>query len=219
MTKRKQYRHIMFILLIVLWCILFFRQYIQKALILVQVNNSLILNYENISTWTGWLIVQQARKQIGIVNSYDSSYYQDWYPPVDRGACTDVIIDTLEWLWYPFKKKIDSDILVHKNIYGIVNPDPNIDFRRVRIVKIFLEQYAESLSINTQNFNHRQAGDIVTFDQIPGGLWHIGIVSSKRADDGRPLLIHNYGFWTTEDDMLMKRPAKISWHYRVINLL
>ncbi len=167
----------------------------------------------------GAKIVNQARQQIGRVIAYDAWYYAHWYPPPDRGACTDVIVRTLEELWYPFKEKFDADIVSHQTVYGVTDIDPNIDFRRVRLVKIFLERHTQSLSTDTTDFTHRQAGDIVTYDQIPWRLWHIAIVSSRKTRDGRPLLIHNHGFGTTENDLLTKWPAKISGHYRVTNLL
>lgn len=170
------------------------------------------------TTW-GARIVEQARKQIGRVISYDAWYYAGWYPPPDRGACTDVIVRTLEELWYPFKQKLDADIVSHLDAYDVTDIDPNIDFRRVRLVKKFFERHTESLSIDTTNWTHRHAGDIVTYDQIPWRLRHIAIVSSRKTRDGRPLLIHNHGFGTTENDLLTKWPAKISGHYRVTNLL
>ena len=48
-----------------------------------------------------------------------------------------------------------------------------------------------------------------------GGLWHIVIISDKKDINGIPFLIHNHGFGTTENNLLLKWPAKISGHYRI----
>ena len=55
------------------------------------------------------------------------------------------------------------------------------------------------------------AGDIVTWD-LGGGLTHIGIVSDLRKGD-TPLIIHNIGRGTQEEDILRK--FKITGHFRI----
>jgi hypothetical protein len=67
---------------------------------------------------------------------------------------------------------------------------------------------------NKENLSKWQGGDIVTYEQIPGGLWHIAIVSNKRRNDGVPYLIHNYGQGVQESDHLTKWPTDISGHFR-----
>jgi len=166
-------------------------------------------------------LVEAARAQIGVVTAYDTSYYQGGYPPENRGACTDVIARAFLTNNYDLKAAIDQDVLAHPARYPD-GGDSNIDFRRVRNVQIFLENYAEKLPtcITADCFNSAdwQPGDIVTFDQIPNSLWHIAIISDKtKKIDGLeiPLLIHNYGNGVVEDNRLLDWPAPITGHYRM----
>jgi len=155
-------------------------------------------------------LVESARNQIGIVTKYDNQYYNGGYPPEGRGACTDVIERALMDQGYDLKNKIDKDMLNFPEEYPCKS-DPNINYRRVVNLKIFLDRYFEKIDLK-QDW---QPGDIVTYDQIPGGLWHIAILSDKKNKDGIPLLIHNYGRGVIEDDFLFKWPAAITGHYRL----
>jgi hypothetical protein len=53
------------------------------------------------------------------------------------------------------------------------------------------------------------SGDIVTWN-LPGGLTHIGIVSDKKAATGTPLVLHNIGSGTQEEDILFAYQAKFA---------
>ena len=53
--------------------------------------------------------------------------------------------------------------------------------------------------------------NIVTW-RLPGSLLHIGIVSDRRAEDGAPLIIHNIGRGTQEENILNEY-SRIT-HYR-----
>ena len=167
-------------------------------------------------------LVESARKQIGVVTQYDTGYYKNGYPPKDRGACTDVIEQALRDNGYNLKTKIDEDMKAHPERYSH-NSDPNINFRRVKNVKDFLDHYAKKIPTCTETkcfeADYWQPGDIVTFDQIPGSLWHIAIISNKTINNGTtqiPLLIHNYGHGVVEDNLLLNWPAPITGHYRIL---
>jgi hypothetical protein len=56
-----------------------------------------------------------------------------------------------------------------------------------------------------------EAGDLVTW-RLPSGAPHIGIVSDRHAPDGTPLIVHNIGAGTREEDVL--RAFTITGHYR-----
>ncbi|MFA6528565.1 MAG: DUF1287 domain-containing protein [Candidatus Gracilibacteria bacterium] len=165
-------------------------------------------------------IMEGARAQIGVVTEYDTGYYQDAYPPENSGVCADVIWRALEEAGYDLKEMLDADMALYPEDYTQdPAPDTNINFRRVRNIKVFLEKYAESLTIEVipwdeENLAEWQGGDIVSFDQIEGGLWHIAIVSDERRDDGVPLIIHNYGYGVKENDYLLNWPTEITGHYR-----
>lgn len=184
----------------------------------------LLYRFKNIPG-DGYSLIEAARNQIGVVTKYDTSYYQGGYPPEDSGACTDVIEHALRDTGYDLKTKIDNDMWTYPNRYPH-DPDPNINYRRVVNVKIFFDNYAQSLSTCTDNECLKQEiwqpGDIVTYNQMEGGLWHIAIISDKTRPATNdyntqiPLLIHNYGRGTVEDNMLLTWPASISGHYRVL---
>ncbi len=161
-------------------------------------------------------IVASARKQIGVVTAYDSGYYQGGYPPENSGACSDVIIRALLNNNYDLKNKINEDIKKYPERYN-EKIDPNINHRRVKNIKIYFDNYENKLTtkINKENLNDWQPGDIVAYDKMIGGLWHIAIVSNRKNSNNIPLLIHNHGNGTTENDLLLKWPAKITGHYRI----
>jgi uncharacterized protein len=162
-------------------------------------------------------IVAAARDQIGVVTKYDTGYYSGGYPPADSGACTDVIENALRVNGYDLKGAIDLDMQSYPERYSHES-DPNINYRRVRNVKVFLDYYAENLTIETddQSIGEWLPGDIVTYDQIPGSLWHIAIISDEKNSDGVPFLIHNYSKGVVEDDKLLMWPAPITGHYRLL---
>jgi len=163
-------------------------------------------------------IVQNARAQIDVVTLYDTSYYVGGYPPENSGVCADVIWRALQGAGYDFKKMIDDDMLAYPERYTN-DYDTNINFRRTQNIRIFLENNVQTLPTevipnNYDNLVTWQGGDIVTFAQIPGGLWHVAIVSDRRRADGVPYLIHNHGYGTLENDYLLRWPTEITGHFR-----
>lgn len=161
-------------------------------------------------SFSGQKLVSSARLQKGVVTSYDTGYYSGGFPPENTGACTDVVERAMRELGYDWKSKIDQHMLKKPNLYTS-KYDANINYRRVRNVKIFLDHTATSLPLDDDYL----PGDIVTYDQIPGSLWHIAIVSDKKTWNGTPLLIHNYGKGVVEDNLLHKWPAPKTGHYRL----
>lgn len=55
--------------------------------------------------------------------------------------------------------------------------------------------------------------NIVTW-RLPGNLLHIGIVSDHRAEDGTPLIIHNIGRGTQEENILNEYPRITHYRYQ-----
>jgi uncharacterized protein YijF (DUF1287 family) len=160
--------------------------------------------------FSGIELVRSARKQKGVVIAYDTGYYAGGYPPEHAGACTDVVERALREMGHDWKKMIDDDMRLNGWAYPSAY-DGNINYRRVRNVKVYLDRHAQVLALNDLYF----PGDIVTYDQIPGSLWHIAIVSDKKAADGTPLLIHNYARGVVENNLLHDWPAPKSGHYRL----
>lgn len=142
---------------------------------------------------------------------YESRYYEGGYPDDGYGVCTDVIWSALSAAGYDLKAMIDSDIAEYPEAYPeIETPDPNIDFRRVKNLKIFFERYAESLTVKLWDPRKWQAGDIVVFSPS-----HIAICSDKRDMWGIPYLIHHGNPEDGACEANDIRRMKIVGHYRL----
>ena len=162
-------------------------------------------------------LVRDARAQIGVTTDYDPTYRQLDYPlgdvPVQTGVCTDVIIRALRQQNIDLQQLVHEDMVRHFAVYpqkwGLKRTDRNIDHRRVPNLETWFARHAESLSLT--DLDSYQPGDIVTW-RLPGNLLHIGIVSDRRAEDGAPLIIHNIGRGTQEENILNEY-SRIT-HYR-----
>ncbi len=167
---------------------------------------------------SGQCLVDAARKQIGVTRHYDGRYAALSYPggdvPADRGVCTDVIVRAYRQLG------IDLQVLVHQDmrrsgsaypkLWGSNRPNPNIDHRRVPNLAQFFGRHGQSLPIGTKPEAYLP-GDLVTW-RLPIGVPHIGIVSDRRTASGQPLIVHNIGSGTVEEDRLFA--FTITGHYR-----
>lgn len=163
-------------------------------------------------------LIDAARQQIGITQFYNGSYVRIPYPggdvPLDRGVCTDVLIRAYR------KCGSDLQVLVHEDMmkawaaypkfWGLSKPDSNIDHRRVPNLSIFFARHGKLLKINSDAKLYLP-GDIVTW-KLPSGVPHIGIISDRRTVLGVPLVIHNIGQGTQEEDVLFL--YSLTGHYR-----
>lgn len=146
-------------------------------------------------------ILAGARADAAAAPAYDDGYYEGGYPPEGRGACTDTVWRAFAEAGYDLKAMVDADIARDPAAYAqaVPEPDPNIDFRRVRVLDVFFARYARALTTDTSDVAAWQAGDIVVF----GGGRHIGIVSDLRDANGTPFIIHNMGQPRREEDYLV----------------
>ena len=164
-------------------------------------------------------LVSDARAQIGVTTDYDPTYRQLDYPlgdvPVQTGVCTDVIIRALRQQNIDLQQLVHEDMVRHFAVYpqkwGLKRTDRNIDHRRVPNLETWFARHAESLSLT--DLDSYQPGDIVTW-RLPGNLPHIGIVSDRRAQDGTPLIIHNIGRGTQEENILNQYPRIAHYRYQ-----
>lgn len=149
-------------------------------------------------------ILLSARKYLNTRPKYKSRYYHSGYPPDGEGMCTDVIWRAFKGAGYSLKDLIDKDIAENVEFYPGVNgkPDTNIDFRRVRNLLVFFRRNAQSLTLDINEIDQWQPGDIVVFDG------HIAIISDKRNKDGIPYILHNGGRPVYEENALS--------HYNII---
>ena len=173
------------------------------------------------TTSNGVALVAAARKQIGVTVSYDPAYVRLPYPggdvPASRGVCTDVVIRALRTQRIDLQQRVHEDMRAHFAKYpqkwGLRGPDSNIDHRRVPNLQTWFGRQGWSLSVTSRAADYRP-GDLVTW-MLPGNLPHIGIVSDRKTMlGGTPLIIHNIGRGTREEDILFDH--KITGHYRPV---
>ena len=164
-------------------------------------------------------IVYGARQEVKSEVEYDQSYFDIDYPggdpPGDRGACTDVVVRALRYVDIDLQKRIHEDMAENFDLYpdnwGLTEPDPNIDHRRVSNQMVYLKRHGKELSANESNIlEEYKPGDIVAWD-LPGGNKHIGVISDKTNEEGIPLVIHNIS-GATEEDVL--KSWDLIGHYR-----
>ena len=152
--------------------------------------------------------------------TYDGSYRVINYPngdvPSNIGVCTDVIIRAYRIIG------IDLQMFVHESVkkhhkyyypnptkyYGL-NPDSNIDHRRVRILKKFFKlHYPESELSYKDSY---LPGDIIFWDN-----WHIGILTDKKVEGtDRYYAVHNIGGGPVIEDIYYDE--YVLEHFRIIN--
>ena len=152
-------------------------------------------------------ILLSAKEYIKTKPKYKSKYYETGYPNDNYGVCTDVVAFALLGAGYDLQELVDLDIRENRDLYNISVVDKNIDFRRVKNLKIYFSHHAISLTKDTKDIASFQGGDIVIFKN------HIGILSDKRNKQGLPYLIHNAGQPILEEDVLER--YEIVGHFRI----
>lgn len=155
-------------------------------------------------------ILLSVKKYLETEPKYKSKYYGGGYPDDGYGVCTDVVAQGLKGAGYDLMELVDRDITENRSNYNIAKPDKNIDFRRVRNLKVYFDNNAISLTTDISRIEEWQGGDIVVFRE------HIGVVSEHRNKNGVPFVYHHANPWQThyEEDILEIRDDIIG-HYRV----
>jgi uncharacterized protein YijF (DUF1287 family) len=162
--------------------------------------------------------IAAARQQIGVTLTYDPAYtalpFPDGDVPRSKGVCTDVIIRAYrDALNLDLQALVNADMKANFAAYpknwGLTRADKNIDHRRVPNLQTFFRRKSASLPL-TSNPADWLPGDIVT-SLVGGKLPHIGIVSDRMIGT-RPLVIHNIGAGTREEDQLLAH--KLTGHFR-----
>ena len=126
------------------------------------------------------------------------------------GVCTDVVAFALKDAGYDLMTLVNEDIEANKKLYDIETIDKNIDFRRVRNLKVYFDRNAISLTTDINQIEEWLGGDIVVFKN------HIGIVSDHRNKKGINFVIHHVNPYQKyyEEDILEYR-HDIVGHYRM----
>lgn len=165
-------------------------------------------------------LAAKAREQIGVTISYNGAYQSISYPngdvPKETGVCTDVVIRALRGFGLDLQQAVHEDMKSnfskYPKLWGLKSTDRNIDHRRVPNLRTFFTRKGWAVPVTKKAEDYRP-GDIVTWDLTPG-LPHIGIVSDKKAEDGTPLIIHNIGSGTREEEGLFS--YTITGHFRPV---
>lgn len=155
-------------------------------------------------------ILSGVREYIAREPKYKSKYYAGGYSNDEYGVCTDVVINGLVSAGYDVMDLVNMHIINNRRLYDIEKVDKNIDFRRVRNLKVFFDHTATVLTTDITDIEKWQGGDIVVFDK------HIGVVSDKRNKKGIPYVIHHANPYQIyyEEDILEDRDDIVG-HYRI----
>jgi uncharacterized protein len=157
----------------------------------------------------GAALAAAARRQTSHFVFYNPAYTKIAYPMGDVpryfGVCTDVVVRAYRVFG------IDLQVLVQTS--GAGSGDPNIDHRRVEVLRRFFGRAGTSLPI-TANPADYKPGDLVTYYMPNGWLskTHIAIVAAEKTALGVPLVIHNRGWGVEAEDWLFAE--KITGHFR-----
>jgi uncharacterized protein len=164
-------------------------------------------------------LIAAARRQVGVTIAYDPAYSQLAFPggdvPRAKGVCTDVVIRAYrDAFGTDLQALVNADMrgafAAYPKRWGLRSTDRNIDHRRVPNLQTFLTRKGARQPVSS-NPGDWQAGDIFT-SLIGGSLPHIGIVSDRRSARGAPMVIHNIGQGTREEDALFAYP--LTGHFR-----
>ena len=155
-------------------------------------------------------ILEGVRAYIATNPQYKSVYYAGGYPDDEYGVCTDVVAQGFLNAGYDLRELVSADIEAAPEAYNIEIPDKNIDFRRVRNLRVFFERHATSLTTDITRVEEWQGGDIIIFEDD-----HIGIISNKRNGNGTVFIIHHGSPMQAgyEQDILEGRDDIVG-HYR-----
>lgn len=157
--------------------------------------------------------------QAGVTTSYDPAYVALDYPGGDvsekTGVCSDVVVRAFRKAGIDLQKEIHEDMAAARADYptkwGAINPDSNIDHRRVLNLMAYFRRHGKSLPVSYDAADY-QPGDIVAWD-LTTGIDHIGIVTNMWSDsEDRYLIVHNIGAGTRVEDVLFDWTIK--GHYR-----
>lgn len=156
--------------------------------------------------------LQNVKDYLSKKPKYKSEYYAGGYPTGEYGVCTDVIDIAALNSGYDFRILVNEDINSRKEDYDIDTIDIDIDFRRAKNLKVYLDKNAVVLTTDLSKIEEWQGGDIVVFKG------HIGVVSDKRSENGVPYLLHHANAFQTvyeEPGGLERLEQDIVGHYRL----
>ncbi len=175
-------------------------------------------------TASSWaiLFLEKAKEQIWVVKTYDhgNGYYSHGgSPPPDTGVCTDVIWRAYRDIGIDFRANFQKDVESYPLLYD-GDLDSNINYRRVKRLQVYFSRTAKVLTNaivpnDLDTLKEWQPWDIVIFEELPSNhLWHIGIISDIRWDNGVPFMLDNHGDGVGITITPLDWPTKVIGHFR-----
>ena len=156
-------------------------------------------------------ILESVKAYLATEPKYESRYYAGGWPDDGYGVCTDVVARGLLGAGYDLQTLVDEDRAAHPEDYAQdERPDKNIDFRRVRNLRVYFARNAISLTTDTSKIEEWQAGDIV--------IWqgHVGVISDVRNYKGVPFVWHHANpAQTSYEQDILETFGEIVGHYRI----
>jgi len=141
---------------------------------------------------------------------YKSRYYAGGYPDDHCGTCTDVIGFALRECGYDLRTRLNEDVIAHRERYEIKDPDIDIDFRRVKNLKVYFSFNEQVCTADIQDIGEWLPGDIVIFRD------HIGMISDRRNERGIPYVIHHSGpFQLQYEEDILETRNDLQLHIRI----
>ncbi len=135
----------------------------------------------------------------------------------DQGVCADVVVRALRAAGLDLQALVHEDMIRRPEAYSWYSsePDYNIDHRRVRVLRVFLDRWARPVAQDEPVL----PGDIALFDTgIANGTVfdHIGVVGRWQGGE-LPLVVNNWapGLTTLAMDLLGKDFPEVVGLYRL----
>jgi len=149
-----------------------------------------------------------AKKTVLNGSEYDGKYVKIPHTggdvPREIGVCTDVIVRALRNAGLDLQVEVQADRNRRPKAFPrMKEPNPSIDHRRVKNLSPWFARHWTSHP--TGDFADYRPGDVILMDTLPAeGPDHIGIISDRLGESGKPLVINNWtvGHTTAEMDLL-----------------
>jgi len=168
-------------------------------------------------------LLAAARRQVGVTLRYDPLYTRLNFPGGDvrrdRGVCCDVIIRAYrDAFGLDLQALVNADMRrafrSYPRLWGLSQPDHNIDHRRVPNLETFLQRQGATRPVPQNGFDW-EPGDIFT-SRIGGRLPHIGFVSDRKGARSW-MVIQNIGAGTREEDALLDNPLAGRFRWKLFS--
>lgn len=163
-------------------------------------------------------VLHGARKLAVNHAAYTEGYVRIRYPggdvPRNTGVCSDTVVRALRNAGLDLQRLVAEDIRREPGAYPQVRrPDSNIDHRRVKNLLRWFQRHAVAIPASEP----LRPGEIVFLDTFPSrpGPEHVGILSDRRARNGKRLVINNWTVGHVEEEMELLSFVPVTHRFRL----